>query len=138
MPAATPEELDFIANGPPPKPKPSSADSVDQSSKPGGQSGAPTGSQSGAPTGGQSGAPSGGQSGAPSGSQSGAPNGGQSGAPSGGKSGAPTGGQSGPPSGGKPRAKPYNPYSTCKGEGLQCAREIFDEMSSSKYKQVST
>ena len=130
MPAATPEELDFIANGPPPKPKPSSADSGDQSTKPGGQAGAPTG--------GQSGAPSGGQSGAPTGGQSGAPNVGQSGAPSGGKSGAPTGGQSGPPSGGKPRAKPYNPYSTCKGEGLQCAREIFDEMSSSKYKQVST
>ena len=56
----------------------------------------------------------------------------------GGQSGAPSGGQSGAPSGGKPTVGPYNPYSTCKGEGLHCAREIFDEMSSSKYKQVST
>ena len=71
------------------------------------------------------------------GGQSGAPSGGQSGAPTGGQSGAPSGGQSGAPSGGKPTVGPYNPYSTCKGEGLHCAREIFDEMSSAKYKQVS-
>ena len=63
--------------------------------------------------------------------------GGQSGAPSRGQSGAPSGGQSGAPTGGKPTVGPYNPYSTCKGEGLHCAREIFDEMSSAKYKQVS-
>lgn len=30
----------------------------------------------------------------------------------------------------------YNPFSTCKGEGLHCARGIFDEMSSSNYKQI--
>ena len=112
MPAMTPEQEAFMAAGPPKKP--SSPDSGGKSPKPGGQSGAPSGGQSGAPSGGQSGAPSEGQSGAP------------------------TGGQSGAPTGGKPTVGPYNPYSTCKGEGLHCAREIFDEMSSSKYKQVST
>ena len=84
----------------------------------------------GPPSGEQSGPPSVEQSGPPSGEQSGPPSGEQSGPPSGGQSGPPSGGQLGPPSG------MYNPFSTCKGEGLHCARGIFDEMSSSNYKQV--
>ena len=56
--------------------------------------------------------------------------------------GPPSGEPSGPPggqSGGPPPflEKMYNPFRTCKGEGLHCARGIFDEMSSSNYKQVS-
>ena len=37
----------------------------------------------------------------------------------------------------KPGPPLYMPFKTCKGEGLHCARGIFNQMSSSSYKQVN-